>query len=69
VCLWCLWHLVGRYCNGCITLKEVGSACVCRIVWDVDHIPHSLRQLMEEDEKVNDFIIRGRKVIKQLTDE
>jgi len=24
---------------------------------------------MEEDEKVNDFIIRGRKVIKQLTDE
>jgi len=58
---------VGRYCNGCITLKETGSACVCRIVWDVAHMPLSLQQLIKDDDKVADFIDRGRKVIEQLT--
>lgn len=59
---------MARYCTGCVTLKTDGAACICRVMYDIDHLPYSLHQLTREDAKVDDLIQRLRSVLSQLTD-
>ena len=46
---------MGLYCSGCITLKVEESACVCRVLWDIDHLPLELHELRQQSAKVDDF--------------
>jgi hypothetical protein len=59
---------MGRYCSGCITLKVEESACVCRVLWDIDHLPLELHKLRSTDAKVDDLLHRLRWVLKHLVD-
>lgn len=59
---------MARYCSGCVTLKVKGSACVCRVMYDIDHLPLELHRLSKEDARVGDLIDRLRQVLKQLTE-
>jgi hypothetical protein len=60
---------MGRYCSGCVTLKIEDSACVCRVLWDIDHLPYDLHQLRRNNDRVDDLLQRIRKVLHQLSEE
>ena len=53
-------------CIKCETLKDDNNACVCRVVYDLNHPPQALTSLMLEDNKVKDLVERTRKVVAQL---
>ena len=57
---------MGRYCSGCITLKVKESACVCRVLWDIDHLPLELHELRQQSAKVDDLMLRLNWVLKHL---
>lgn len=57
---------MGRYCSGCVTLKIPDSACVCRVLWDIDHLPIELHKLRNTDAKVDDLLHRLRWVLQHL---
>ena len=57
---------MGLYCSGCITLKVKESACVCRVLWDIDHLPLELRELRQQSDKVDDLLHRLNWVLKHL---
>ena len=47
---------MGLYCNGCITLKVEESACVCRVMYDIDHWPLELHELRKQSARVDDLL-------------
>jgi len=57
---------MGRYCSGCITLKAEESACVCRVLWDIDHLPLELHELRQQSARVDDLMLRLNWVLKHL---
>lgn len=57
---------MGLYCNGCITLKVKESACVCRVLWDIDHLPLELHELRQSSARVDDLLHRLNWVLKHL---
>lgn len=57
---------MGRYCSGCITLKAKESACVCRVLWDIDHLPLELHELRQQSARVDDLMLRLNWVLKHL---
>lgn len=57
---------MSRYCRGCITLKQEGSACVCRVLYDIDHLPLELHRLRKESARVDDLLQRLNWVLKHL---
>ena len=57
---------MGLYCNGCITLKVKESACVCRVLWDIDHLPLELHELRQQSARVDDLMLRLNWVLKHL---
>ena len=60
--------VMGRYCSGCVTLKVKESACVCRVLWDIDHLPLELHELRQQSAKVDDLMLRLNWVLKHLVD-
>ena len=57
---------MGLYCNGCITLKVKESACVCRVMYDIDHWPLELHELRKQSARVDDLLHRLNWVVKHL---
>lgn len=57
---------VGLYCDGCLTLKAKESACVCRVMYDIDHWPLELHELRKQSARVDDLLHRLNWVVKHL---
>lgn len=57
---------MGLYCSGCITLKVEESACVCRVMYDIDHLPLELHELRQQSARVDDLLHRLNWVLKHL---